>query len=363
MPLDTERSESPRSPAGVESYPPYPPSVIDRFLAWVDRLPLPAWSFYLLLLAALIILFNGLAWVDGSLRFPALDLYRSSVPVYPVASLALVHYLNRVALRALADFRPMLGVGDAEYGQLAYTLVTLPPRETWITLALSLPFTAVYILFTPYLVALFGRLPWVALAESIFYAFAFGMIAVFLYHIVRQLRMVSLIHARATEINLFRRTPLYAFSKLTAQTGISLLLMNYFGVLTDPATFENVALLALTIGASLVALLCFILPLRGMHNQIVVEKNRLRAQCTTRLEATIEQLYARADSQDLSQVDRLHQLMASLDAICERINKIPTWPWEPGTLMTFLTIFILPLVTELLFLIAGRLGLFDQLLP
>ena len=47
-------------------YPPYPASEVDRFLAWVDGLPLPTWIFYLLLLAVLIIIFNGLAWIDGS---------------------------------------------------------------------------------------------------------------------------------------------------------------------------------------------------------------------------------------------------------------------------------------------------------
>ena len=345
------------------AYPPYPASDVDRFLSWVDGLRLPAWSFYLLLLAALIILFNGLAWIDGSLPFFTFDGYRSSVAVYPVASLALVHYLNGVARRALAAFRPALGVEESEYQRLGYMLVTLPRRGTRITLALSLLFTAIYIFYTPYLVALFSRSPGIAVIESVVYVFCFGMIAVFIYHTIRQLRMVSRIHAAATNVNLFRRTPLYAFSNLTAQTGISLLMMNYFGVLTDPATFENLALIGLTIGASLVAILCFVLPLRGMHNQIVAEKNRLRTECTTRLEAAIEDLYARADSQDLAEAEGLNQLLAGLVTTCSIIDQIPTWPWKPGTLMTFVSVFLLPIIIELIFVIVGRFGLLDQLLP
>ena len=115
-------------------YPPYPASDVDRFLVWVDGLRLPTWIFYLLLLAALIILFNGLTWIDGSLPFLTFEGYRSSVAVYPVASLALVHYLNGVARRALAAFRPALGVEDSEYERLGYVLVTLPRRGTRITL-------------------------------------------------------------------------------------------------------------------------------------------------------------------------------------------------------------------------------------
>jgi hypothetical protein len=235
--------------------------------------------------------------------------------------------------------------------------VTLPRRGTWATLALSLVFTAAFIYFTPYLVALFRRSPWVAIVESVVSVFVFGMIAVFLYHTIRQLRMVSLIHASATDVNLFRLTPLYAFSGLTAQTGIGLLLMNYFGVLTDPATFENLALTTLTIAASLIAVLCFILPLRGMHDRIVAEKNRLRTEASARLEATIQQVYARADSQDLEGVDRLNQLMVSLVTSREIVEKIPTWPWEPGTLMGFISALLLPFIVQLM------VGLVGQLLP
>ena len=68
----------------------YPASVVDRFLAWPVRLSVPAWFFYLVLLAALIVIFNGLAWIDGTLRPGAFDVYRSSVPFYPVISLALI---------------------------------------------------------------------------------------------------------------------------------------------------------------------------------------------------------------------------------------------------------------------------------
>jgi hypothetical protein len=110
--MANELTESPSAPERVDGYPPYPASVVDQFLAWVDRLRVPAWFFYLLLLAALIVAFNGLAWIDGTARLGAFDLYRSSVPVYPVYVLALMQYLNRVARRSLAAFRPALGAID-----------------------------------------------------------------------------------------------------------------------------------------------------------------------------------------------------------------------------------------------------------
>lgn len=341
-------SESLIAPERADGNLPYPAGPVDRFLAWVDRLRIPTWFFYLALLTALVFIFNGLAWIDGSLRFPALDVYRSSVPVYPVASLALVHYLNRAAHRALAAFSPALGAAEEKYEQLEYMLVTLPRRGTWVTLTLSIAFTAVYINFTPYIVDLFRRSPWVAVTESVVAAFTFGMIAVFFYHTIHQLRMVSLIHARATDVNLFRLTPLYAFSGLTAQTGIGILLMNYFGVLTDPATFENVALITLTVTASIIAVVCFVLPLQGMHARIVAEKKRLLIEANTRLEDTIQRLYARSDSQDLAEVGHLNQLMVSLVTTLEIVERISTWPWKWETLLSFITVFLLPFVVRLI---------------
>ena len=337
--------------------------MVDRFLAWIDRLRVPAWFFYIALLAALVVIFNGLAWIDDTLQLGTFDVYRSSVPVYAVSSLALVHYLNRVARRALAAFRPALGAADTEYERLEYELVTLPRSGTWITLALSLVFTASFVNFTPYLGPLFRRSPGVAIAEIVVYAFAFGMIAVWLYHTIRQLRMVSLIHASATDVNLFRLTPLYAFSSLTAQTGIGLLLMNYFSVLTDPATFVNLALITLVGVASLVAIACFILPLRGMQGRIAAEKKRLRAEASNRLEKTIQQLYTHADSNDLSEVGALNQLILSLVTTREIIEKIPTWPWEPGTLISFISVFLLPLVARLVVGLLGQLDFVRLLLP
>ena len=346
-----------------DGFPPYRASVVDRFLGWIDRLRFPAWFFYLALLAVLVVIFNGLAWIDGTLKLGTFEVYRSSVPVYAVASLALVHYLNRVARRALASFRPALGIAEADYERLEYELVTMPRRGTWFTLALSLVFTAVYINFTPYLVDLLRRSPWVAVLESLVYAFVFGMIAVFFYHTIRQLRMVSQIHASATEVNLFRRTPLYAFSALTAQTGIGLLLMNYFSALTDPATFVNLALITLVTAASLIAIACFILPLRGMQGRIAAEKKRLLAEASVRLEETIQKLYTRADSQDLAEVGQINQLMMSLVTTREIVEKIPTWPWEPGTLISFISVFLLPLVARLVVGLLGQLDFVRQLLP
>lgn len=106
MATDLEAPTPGRELAG--SKPSYPPSVVDRFMAWADRLPGPVWALYLLLLLTLIVIVNGFAWLDGSQQPGTFDLYRTSLPVYPVGVLALMHYLNRVAKRS-RPFVPLWG--------------------------------------------------------------------------------------------------------------------------------------------------------------------------------------------------------------------------------------------------------------
>jgi hypothetical protein len=316
-------------------------------MAWADRLTGPVWIFYLALLVVLILIVNAIAWLAGVQPFGTLDVYRSSLPVYPIAALALMHYLNQVARRALTGFRPAFGASEAEEARLQYELTTLPARGTNRALLLSLGFTLAFTLFMPGIDAQLRRAPGLVAVDALIYIITFGLITVLVYHTVRQLRMVSRIHASAKNVNLFQLTPLYAFSGLTARTGISLLLLNTFSILTDPTTFVNPALIGLTIFTSLGALACFFLPLKGMHDRITFEKKRLLAEANARLETTIREVYRRADNQNLAQADQLDHLLASLVTTREVLAKISTWPWETRTLTGFLTAFLLPLIVGL----------------
>ena len=133
--------------------------------------------------------------------------------------------------------------------------------------------------------------------------------------------------------------------------------MNWFGIVTDPATFENIALIALTSVASFIAVVCFVIPLQGMHNRIAAEKKRLRAEANARLEATIQQQYHHVDLQDLAEAEPLNRQLASLVTTREIIDKIPTWPWEPKTLTGFISALLFPLVVRSIIEVISRLVL------
>lgn len=323
---------------------PYSPSIVDRFLNWLERIPGAVWLFFVALLVGLIGITNAVTWLDGLAPFGVLDLYRTSIPVYGVASLVLIHYLNGVARRSLEAFRPALSVTEAEYSQIQYRLTTMPASGTWLSIGISIILTMVFSLFAPNYPSLFSSSPWLVVVDFGIYSMTFVLLGVFVYHTLHQLRMASRIHASATNISLFQPRPLYAFSKLTAQSGIGLLLMNYYSVLTDPTTFVNPVLIVVVSSTSLLAIGCFIVPLKGIHDRIVAEKNSLLTEAEQRLEAAIRDVFDRTDMQDMAGTDQLNQMLSSLIMTREELAKVSTWPWDTKTLAGFVSVFVLPLI-------------------
>lgn len=329
-------------------YRAYRVSHFDKMLQWVQGIPVPAWVTYLVLLALLILAFNALGWMAGLIPFGTFGLYRSSIPCYPIGSLLLIEYLNRVARLSLVTLGPALDVNDDEYHVMEQRLVTMPRWGVRAALLLSFIVAGIYMSNTAYLLQLLQQSRVLALIEGLSYLFAFGVMGVFFFHTVWQLRMVSQIHARIAHIDLFNRTPLYAFSRLSARTGIGLLLMNYFGIVTDPATFSNIALINVTVIAFILAILSFLLPLQGIYRRIVAEKRRLLQATSSRLSELVQQAYGVEINSLTDSLAGNAQELNSVATTYSIIDRIPTLPWEMSTLIGFASAVAIPFVSRLL---------------
>jgi hypothetical protein len=94
--------------------------------------------------------------------------------------------------------------------------------------------------------------------------------------------------------------PLYAFSGLTARTGVGFLLaMYYVAAIRPDLALGNPVLRALLIAMVPIAIASFVLPLRGIHLRIAAEKNRALAEATSRFEVLIVRLHERVDKEIL----------------------------------------------------------------
>jgi len=287
--------------------------------------------------------------VAGIVPFGTFDLYRASVPVYPISSFMLIHYLNHIARKSLYTFRSVMDVDDNEFAYLEYKLLVLPRSGVLTTIIISLILTVLYVASTPYLLSLMQTHLAIAVVECIIYFFAFSIMGIYFYHNLWQLRTVREIHNHIKHIDLFNRTPLYAFSNLSSRTGISLLVMSYFGIVTDPATFTNIALINVTIAASIIAVLCFLLPLQGIYRRIVAEKRRTLASVNQRFGTMMSQFEDITDDQHSTDIVEYHQMLANLSTTRNTIEQIPTLPWENSTLFGFISVFLIPFLARLAF--------------
>ncbi|MFN8378745.1 MAG: hypothetical protein U0452_08745 [Anaerolineae bacterium] len=319
----------------------YAPSWVDQLTDRVDRLPLPSWVFYLILWLLLFMVVTLVAWSSGS--YPAgvfLPLHLVLTGTIPY-SLALIHTLDQTAKTSLTKFRPALDVTDREFTELEFRLTTLPRVPTIVASLIAVGLVALILRFAP------GD--WWDPASSPVTGYSAGgnilvtlamwwMVGAFAYHTLHQLRLVSHIYARYTRINLFRLTPLYAFSSLSARTTVGLLIPLYAWIVVLPNSFNRVGHVSVAIAASALALLIFIWPLVGIHRLLADEKERLLAAGSQRMEAAVADLHERMDGRQLEGMDDLVKGMEGLEMEQKAISRISTWPWaaEPRGLIAAL---------------------------
>ena len=339
---------------------PYPPSWVDRFIDWVSGLPGPSWLFYIALWLAFFLMANAVKWLDGSEPLGTIKPFYTVGASDSVYFLALMHYLKGAAGVALRAFRPVLTVSEAEYNRLHYQLTTLPARGAMLASFIVGALTGLQVLFNPSVPNPYYHTSLLALVfgsgDAIFISMVFGVLV---YQTIHQLTMVSRIHATATRINLFQPDPLYAFSGLTVRTAMgylliadtAVLIMYEFMLEADPLA------VGIMVFMMLLAAVTFVLPLLGMHRRMVEEKGRLESEAKRRLEAVVAELHRRVDDGDFTEImSELKSAIEGLEIEMNLLAKIPTWPWQPGTLRVAISPVLLPVTVWIIQRLLERLG-------
>jgi hypothetical protein len=183
-----------------------------------------------------------------------------------------------------------------------------------------------------------------------------GLLAI--AHTVRQLRLVARIHREALHVDPFDRAPVYAFSGLTARTGLAYVLLGYYSLAANGAFLQgNVATLVVLVGIFVLGVACFILPLLGIHGRLVGEKDVLLRGVEARLGRLGDEMYRRVDAGEFDKTKAVSESIAGVAILRERIARLPTWPWPPNVLRGFVTALLLPVVVYVVSrLIGGNFG-------
>ena len=370
--MPTQRKTRPKAPTETSAFvPPYPPSWFDRFTTWVDRLPGPAWAFYLIFAAGVILAGTAIQWREGAYTAGTFNLLHVWTVGNFVYLLALMHYLDRSAASAIASFRPLLSSAKASaqpslqdqsfFARLSYQLTTLPPRPTLMATIAGAAFAIVVYVLQTAAGAVPSFLPGTAgttFSNASVLALVFlqsALWGVFVYHTIHQLILISRIYTQHARINIYQLQPLYALSLPGAFTAIGVLLLLYLWIAlggtpqaVDPVAIGLVATLAAIAGAT------FALPLVGAHRRLVQEKDRRLAEASSRFEAAAEELHRQLDGRRLGHMDNLTKALTGLEIEVGVLRRIPTWPWQPGAVRGVFAALLLPLAVWALQLLLGR---------
>jgi hypothetical protein len=336
----------------------YRPGVLSRSLARIDALPGHGWWVYPLLFVALFAWAHVVLWSTGQVPFGStLQTVAVSLfyPPYTLASLALI---NRSAVRSLDAFWPATGWGDEERDAWRYRFVNSPSGFGLAAFVIGVIVATVSFLSasevafgsgTDRLVVFVAYLPIAALG--------YGLVMLAFVHTTHQLRLVARIHREATAVDPFDRTSVYAFSSMTAVTGLAYAVSGYFTLVFNGAyQAGNVLALVVLVSVFALAIACFILPLWGIHDRLVDEKRVLARDVEVRLSRLTEEMYHRIELGDFEATKAVSDALIGVGAIRKRISDIPTWPWRPQVLSGFLSALLVPVAVYVLTRAISGLG-------
>ena len=333
-------------------------NIVDRLIDFIARLPAPYWITYLILFILQSLLSHILSWIDGWIPPYTFNALNIIYPLWFWGPLAIMTYLDSVSLSAVSSFKPLLNGSDEDLQQLKNEFSTMPSRPllinsiVWLIIYAALNYFARQVFFMEYglgslaiVVSLIMGLPAFVIGSSIY------------YHSIRQLRLIHQTVKKVEHFNLFNLEPVYAFSLVTAKTGIAWIIMLSLTLLFFPLQLATMLTLTMYAMQVILALAAFVLPVWIVHQRLDKEKRRLLAELNQRVELTLKKLHSSLDENKLEEVAQINELIIGFNAEREILNKIPTWPWRPGVFTGFISAIILPIVLFLLqFYIGTWLG-------
>jgi hypothetical protein len=313
--------------------------LVDRFLAFVDRLPGTAALSYLLIGIAIVVIAHALFWASGAYPFGTM-IASVFVPALALAWFGwLLHTLNRVGRETFDEFRPALG-DPASENRYLWQLTSIRDRDAILGGIGAV--VVIALMYYGFVRQSVGAIPVVIESVSAPLWGATGFVlGIVVLHTIKQLRLVSHLSDVARNVDIFSPAPINAFSRLTAVSALGLIAFVVAYMLYTPEQpiayiVQEVALLAVAVGS-------FVLPLRVMNKRLVVEKKRLLGESQERLKTVLARIHASVDGNDLSSAEQLNHSLTSVRSEIDVLEHLRTWPWSTATIRGFVSALLLPI--------------------
>lgn len=326
-------------------------SWIDHVHTLVERLPGPVWVPYLVTWIVLAAAETLLKWIVGAYPVGTIFPFHLVAVGTAVYGLGFLHLLDVRADRALHALRPSLDLSEAEVADVRRRLTTMPRLGAVLAMAVGAAYGAVQLapLVSPSLegfrYAPTGPLLVIEYVVMVFVLW--GIVATFLYHGVRQLRIIDWLYQEHTRVDLFDARPLTSFSAYSALMAMGIVLMGYLWVAAYPREAGPVAYalqVAIVVLLFVISALAFFRPIWSGHKHLArLKQERVRA-CHHALDNAGRDLRSAVAAGDYRSGDALHHVVVALTTDLGRLEKVSTWPWKAETVSPVLTAVLLPLI-------------------
>ena len=294
------------------------------------------------------------AWIEDPMAFRIrADLLIGAVSLPFFLWIALT--LNTIAEGALQRLRPALDPAGTPLDEIAADLARTPNSFAIVAAVLGIVGGVTSVLQSPASWGVHLDQPSAILIAALVISVATDVLVLgLLAHTLHQLRVVTRVHRTSVRIDLFHLGPLYAFSTLTAWTGIGLIgltvgLVAFLSAATGALLVIGASDLVLAAAIFAVAIACFIVPLLGLHGRIVDAKDAQTAEVQTTLATLVAEVRARVASGDLEGAGRVKDAMLAAESSLAAVARISTWPWRTGTLRGFASAVVLPIALFLVY--------------
>lgn len=324
----------------------YAPSIIDRLTVWVaSRVRQPVLA-YVAAAAVLAAVMTGIEWLSGAYPVGMVRLAHLEIAAVGPLWLWLIGTFNVAGDRAVTRLRPILALDDAGVEALRLRLTALPFGPTLLLCVISAAASAARTILDPSSLARIG-LSTRPLSEGVMVAILIALSFVGITFVLKLLWSAWQVHRLSTHfvrVDLARVNLLYGLAGLTGRMAVSLALSIAAFVAASPQSFAEVYGSISGISAVVVSAIVFVVPLIGVHDQLVLAKTEAIDTAQAQFFALGERLHRVVEADDLPSMDPINKAVGAAEIELRGLRAIPTWPWLPETFRWVVGALMFPIV-------------------
>lgn len=329
------------------------PRWLYRFYDWLRATPLGGWTGGLAVFLVLWLVPQSIAWATGAQVFPRFDLFNAVPAIFISMNILVWLWMDRLAETAITDFGRMEHLPREHAQALLTDFVSLGRRLALTTLILG----AVAGTAFSFMTATANGVPMGFNVNFIVFLLFTVLTNVFWFMAVtrmaRQIYRMNRLFAEVKTINLFNLWPIYALSRYGANLGMifilaASLIVSLFLLGSSQTSFLHSFSTFIIFNSLSAALIIFLTPLAGINRRLRREKENVLHRLGDEMKVLFDETEAAIKAREAGRIGEFRTASSALREQMEAVQKIPTWPWNPGTLRNLFLPILLPLLIAIL---------------